>query len=108
MSEKRYYTKVIGGHSLPKAPTSVEERPRYIIRVSRNGLYGPRAKFWSIQEWKEADWADEGGYWSNVCNGGLAYTNWGMWRSINKQLQKLKFGYVVDYYNLNKERIDLN
>jgi hypothetical protein len=105
---KRYYTKVIGGHSLPKAPTSIEERPRYIIKVSRSWRYGPRARFWDIQEWKEAAWADEGGYWKNACRGGLAYTNWGMWMAINRRLKKMKFGYIDEYYNLNKDKINLN
>ena len=46
------------------------DRPRYIIKVHRNWKYGPRARFWEIQTWYEADWHKEGGYWSRACKGG--------------------------------------
>ena len=76
-----------------------EDRPRYIIKVHRNWKYGPRAKFWDIQEWKETE---AGGYWGNACRGGLAYTEWGMWRAINKRLRKMSMGNSKQYYNLDK------
>lgn len=79
------------------------ERPRYIIKVNRNWHYGPRARFWDIQEWRETD---AGGYWGNACRGGLAYTNWGMWWAINRRLKKMKFGRVENYYTLDKKEIN--
>ena len=79
----------------------MEERPRYIIKVHRNWAYGPRARFWDIQEWKEVN-GIEGGYWGNACRGGLAYTEWGMWRAINKRLKKMKFGSMENYFNLDR------
>lgn len=78
-----------------------EIRPRYIIDVRRDWKYGPRARFWNIQEWREVKGAENDGYWQNV-SGGLAYTKWGMWRAINKRLKKMKFGYQNDYYTLDK------
>ena len=83
----------------------MKERPKYIIKVHRNWKYGPRARFWDIQKWVEADWHEEGGYWSAACRGGLAYTEWGMWRAINRRLKKMKFGYQDSYYLLDKTPI---
>lgn len=82
------------------------ERPRYIIQVHRNWKYGPRARFWSIKEWVEADWHSQGGFWTSACRGGLAYTEWGMWRSINKRLKKLKFGYHDTYFTIDGKKLD--
>jgi hypothetical protein len=81
------------------------ENPKYIISVHRNWRYGPRARFWDIQEWKEVKGV-KGGYWGNACKGGLAYTEWGMWRAINKRLKKMQFGYQTDYFNLDKQQIE--
>lgn len=89
---------------MPKRKEQVE-RPAYIIKVHRNWKYGPRARFWDIQKWYEADWHNQGGYWSNACKGGLAYTERGMWRAINKRLKKMKFGYQDNYYLLDKTPI---
>jgi hypothetical protein len=72
-----------------------KDRPEYIIQVHRNWRYGPRARFWEIQEWNE-----KYGYWTKV-TGGLSYTNWGMKRAINKRLKKLKFGYQNEYFNID-------
>jgi hypothetical protein len=85
------------------AVTSAVDKPKYIIKVHRNWNYGPRARFWDIQEWKQMGDNPEDGYWGNVCRGGLAYTNWGMWRAINKRLKKMKFGYVDEYYTLDEK-----
>lgn len=82
-------------------------RPRYIIKVHRNWKYGPRARFWDIQEWVKADWHEEGGYWARACRGGLAYTEWGMWRAINRRLKKMEFGYQDNYYSLDRKPISL-
>lgn len=84
--------------------TEINERPKYIIKVHRNWRYGPRARFWDIQEWRPSN-NDQGGYWTNVCKGGLAYTEWGMWRAINKRLKKMKFGWRDDYFTLGGEPV---
>lgn len=80
----------------------MNERPKYIIRVRRDWRYGPRARFWDIQEWRERDGK---GYWANACKGGLNYTERGMWRSVNKRLKKMKFGYQENYFTLDKQPI---
>jgi hypothetical protein len=79
------------------------DRPAYIIRVHRDWKYGPRARFWDIMKWYERD---NGGYWSTACKGGLAYTERGMWRSINKRLKKMQFGYQTNYFSLDKKTIE--
>jgi hypothetical protein len=79
------------------------ERPQYIIKVHRNWAYGPRARFWDIQKWYGDD---QNGYWSNACKGGLAYTEWGMWRAINKRLKKMQFGTQENYFKLDRTPID--
>ena len=78
------------------------ERPAYVIKVDRNWKYGPRARFWEIQTWHERP---NGGYWSSACKGGLAYTEFGMWRAINKRLKKMQFGYQTNYFSLDKKPI---
>jgi hypothetical protein len=82
------------------------ERPAYVIKVDRNWKYGPRARFWEIQTWHERPQHDDGGYWSSACKGGLAYSEWGMWRAINKRLKKMKFGYQTNYFSLDKKPIE--
>jgi len=79
------------------------DRPRYIIEVHQNWRYGKRARFWDIKEWKTSPSHSDGGYWGNACKGGLAYTEWGMWRAINKRLKKMQFGYKENYYTLDKQ-----
>ena len=81
----------------------MNERPKYIIKVRRDWKYGPRARFWDIEEWREDNRFDEGGYWGRACGGGLAYTERGMWRAINKKLKKMKFGYQTNYFSLDKK-----
>lgn len=83
------------------------DRPRYIIKVHRNWKYGPRARFWDIEEWHEMKGHPQGGYWTRACRGGLAYTEFGMWRAINKRLKKLKFGYQENYFTLDRKPIDI-
>jgi hypothetical protein len=78
------------------------ERPKYIIKVTRDWRYGRHARFWEIQKWYERA---EGGYWDRACKGGLAYTEWGMWRAINKKLKKMDFGYYENYFSLDKQEI---
>jgi hypothetical protein len=77
------------------------ERPKYIIKVHRGWEYGPRARFWDIQEWRGDD---KKGYWASV-SGGLAYTEWGMWRAINRRLKKMQFGYENNYFSLDKKQV---
>jgi hypothetical protein len=77
-----------------------EKRPKYIIQVHQNWRYGPRARFWEIQEWREHKGHPNGGWWTKV-TGGLAYTKWGMTRAINKRLKKLEFGYQTNHFNLD-------
>jgi hypothetical protein len=48
----------------------------------------------------------EDGYWGNACRGGLAYTEWGMWRAINKRLKKMKFGYSVNHFTLDRKPLE--
>lgn len=83
----------------------IEVRPKYLIKVHRNWKYGPRARFWDIEQWREVDDHPSGGYWSSACRGGLAYTEWGMWRAINKRLKKMKFGHQTNYYTLDRKPI---
>jgi hypothetical protein len=82
------------------------ERPAYIIKVTRDWKYGKRARFWDIQKWYQMGAGPEDGYWGNACRGGLAYTEWGMWRAINKRLKKMKFGYHESYFTLDKQKIE--
>ena len=82
------------------------ERPDYVIKVHRDWKYGPRARFWEIQTWHERPQHEDGGYWSSACRGGLAYTEFGMWRAIDKRLKKMKFGYQDNYYLLDRTPID--
>jgi hypothetical protein len=84
----------------------MQDKPRYIVKVHRSWAYGPRARFWDIQEWKQMGKKPEEGYWGNACKGGLAYTEWGMWRAINKRLKKMKFGSQENYFTLDKKEID--
>ena len=81
------------------------DRPQYIIKVHRNYKYGPRARFWDIQKWYQMGDGPNDGYWSAACRGGLAYTEWGMWRAINKKLKKLEFGYQDNYFTLDRNPI---
>jgi hypothetical protein len=82
------------------------DRPKYIIKVTRDWRYGPRARFWDIQRWHEDNRHAKGGWWVNACKGGIAYTEWGMWRAINKSLKKMQFGSHKNYFTLDKKEID--
>jgi len=75
------------------------ERPKYIVKVTRDWRYGKRARFWEIQKWYERP---SGGYWGEAAHG-LAYTEWGMWRAIDKKLKKMQFGYHVNYFTLDRQ-----
>ena len=79
------------------------ERPKYIVKVNRDWRYGKRARFWDIQKWYERE--DGGGYWSSACRGGLAYSDWGMWRAIDKRLKKMSYGYQNNYFSLDRKQI---
>lgn len=76
------------------------ERPKYIIKVSQNWRFGPRARFWDIMTWKESEDMKDGGYWTSVTHG-LAYTKIGMRWSINRRLKKMQFGYTDKYFQLD-------
>lgn len=82
------------------------ERPKYIIRVRRDWRYGPRARFWDIEKWRDVKDHPDGGYWVNACKGGLAYTKWGMRWAINRRLKKMAFGYSEEYFNLDGSVFD--
>lgn len=82
------------------------ERPKYIVKVTRDWRYGKRARFWDIQKWHQMGTKPDEGYWGNACKGGLAYTEWGMWRAINKRLKKMQYGYSVNHFTLNKQLIE--
>ena len=69
---------------------NTEKRPAYIIKVHRDWKYEGK---------------DGSGYWSTACKGGLAYTERGMWRAINKRLKKMQFGYQTNYFSLDKQPI---
>ena len=112
-NKSKMKTAVVNGDPAPTIKIEIPDgkgglRPKYLIQVKRSWAYGPRAKFWDIMRWKEVEDMDGGGYWTPACLGGLAYTNLGMWRAINRRLKKMKFGYVDEYYNLNKDKINLN
>jgi hypothetical protein len=79
------------------------DRPKYIIKVTRDWRYGKRARFWEIQKWYERK---DGGYWSSACEGGLAYSDWGMWRAIDKRLKKMSYGYYENYFSLDRQPTD--
>ena len=87
-----------GKHMSKKKKT--EERPKYLIEVKQSWAYGPRARFWEIMTWYESSHGE--GFWTPACRGGLAYTEWGMWRAINKRLRKMSMGNSKQYYNLDK------
>jgi hypothetical protein len=82
------------------------ERPAYIIKVTRDWKYGKRARFWDIQKWYQMGKGPEDGYWGNACKGGLSYSDWGMWRAIDKRLKKMKFGYHVNHFSLDRQSIE--
>lgn len=84
----------------------MSDKPKYIIKVHRDWRYGKRARFWDIQKWCQMGENPEDGYWGNACRGGLAYTEWGMWRAINKRLKKMKFGYQENYFTLDRQSIE--
>lgn len=81
----------------------MNERPAYIVKVTRDWRYGKYARFWEIQKWYERA---DGGYWGRACKGGLAYTEFGMWRAVNKRLKKMNFGYYENYFSLDKQLIE--
>ena len=82
------------------------ERPQFIIKVETSWMYGPRARFWSIQRWALSAANPNGGTWIDVGRGGLAYTNWGLWRAVNKQLKKMQMGNTTTHYTLDKKIIE--
>ena len=84
----------------------MSDKPKYIIKVHRDWRYGKRARFWDIQKWCQMGENPEDGYWGNACRGGLAYTEWGMWRAIDKRLKKMKFGYQENYFTLDRQSIE--
>ena len=84
----------------------MSDKPKYIIKVHQDWKYGPRARFWDIQTWHEMKGHPDKGYWASACRGGLAYTEWGMWRAINKRLKKMKFGYIDKYYGLDRKPLN--
>lgn len=81
----------------------MDEKPTYIVEVRRDWRYGPRARFWSIKKWDE-----DKQYWKSACRGGLSYTEFGMWRAINKKLKKMKFGYSTNYFTLDRKHINID
>jgi hypothetical protein len=81
----------------------MENRPKYLVKVHQSWNYGPRARFWDIMKWVESDRYEKGGYWTEACRGGLAYSERGMWRAINKRLKKMQFGYHENYFTLDRE-----
>jgi hypothetical protein len=85
--------------------TKKVDRPKYIVKVTRDWRYGKRARFWDIQKWYQAGKNPEDGYWGNACGGGIAYTERGMWRAINRKLKKMSYGYHESYFSLNKQSI---
>lgn len=80
----------------------MNNRPKYLIKVHQSWNYGPRARFWSIQKWYDNG---HGGWWTNVGRGGLAYSERGMWRAINKRLKQMEFGSVTKYYTVDQELV---
>jgi hypothetical protein len=84
----------------------MSDKPKYIIKVHRDWRYGKRARFWDIPKWCQMGENPEDGYWGNACKVGLAYTEWGMWRAIDKKLKKMSYGYHNNYFTLNRESIE--
>jgi len=80
---KRYYTKVIGGKSLPKAPTNEDNQYRVKIHQSMGyrGYFWDVEKFTSIHKSMPEDWIAVG-------RGGYAITFWGAKRAGRKQMKK--------------------
>jgi len=74
---------------------------RVVVEPSGGGMYPRYEKFWHIEKWDKKQQR----YWR--CNrGGLAFTRWGMWRAIRKELKRLNAGSYAEYYAVNGERID--
>jgi hypothetical protein len=82
------------------------ERPKYVVKVTRDWRYRKRARFWEIQKWYQMGTKSDEGYWSRACKGGLAYTEWGMWRAIDKKLKKMSYGYYENYFSLDRNPIE--
>ena len=83
---------------------SKKEKPLYRIVVEPGGGFGqyPKyEKFWHIEKWDEKHKR----YFSHG-KSGLAFTKWGMWRAIRKELKRLNAGYQVQYFTINGVKID--
>ena len=81
-----------------------KNKPLYRIVVEPgggNGGYPRYEKFWHIEKWSDK-------YERYLHHGydGLAFTKWGMWRAIIKELKRLNAGYHAEYYTINGERLD--
>jgi hypothetical protein len=82
---KRYYTKVIGGNSLPSAPTGINSQPR--IKIEQN--LGYRGYFWHIEEFVSIHKSIPKD-WHKVGRGGYALTFWGAKFAGKKEMKKRK------------------
>jgi hypothetical protein len=83
---------------------SKKDKPLYRIVVEPGGGHGqyPKyEKFWHIEKWN-----DEHKRYFRQGNGGLAFTKWGMWRAIRKELKRINAGYTVQHFTINGVRID--
>jgi len=74
---------------------------RVVVEPGGGGMYPKYEKFWHIERWD-----NEYKRYRRCSRGGLAFTRWGMWRAIKKELNKLNAGYYAEYYTVNGERID--
>jgi len=83
---------------------SKKEKPLYRIVVEPGGGFGqyPKyEKFWHIEKWD-----DKHKRYFRHGKSGLAFTKWGMWRAIRKELKRLNAGYQSQHFTINGVRID--
>jgi len=83
---------------------SKKEKPLYRIVVEPGGGFGqyPKyEKFWHIEKWDDKHKR----YFSHG-ESGLAFTKWGMWRAIRKELKRINAGYTAQHFTINGVRID--
>lgn len=82
---------------------SKKDKPLYrvVVDAGGGGMYPKYEKFWHIEKWNE----DHKQYF-RYGRGGLAFTKWGMWRAIRKELRRINAGYTVQHFTINGVRID--
>ena len=85
--------------------------PEHLFRVlvepgGGNGAYPKWEKFWRIEKFNQ-EHSNHVGHvvYDTVERGGVAVTNFFMWRAIRKKLRRLNVGYTGKYYTVDGKEI---